>query len=298
MIRVIPRLDIKGPNLVKGIHLEGLRVLGPPEEFSRRYYDAGADELLYVDAVASLYGRNSLLEIVERTARTIFIPLTVGGGIRTLEDIQRVLRVGADKVALNTAALERPELIREAATKFGSSTVTISIDAKKTREGAYVAYTGNGRDNSGRDVVAWACECAALGAGEILLTSIDRDGTGEGYDLELTESVATAVDIPVIACGGAGSAEHVAEAVLRGKADAVSAGSILHYPIAKELADSGADLGRAANSGSSRKRSATTGSPGPRYPASRPRWPTRVSRAGHTRMRPPHKHERRAGQIA
>jgi cyclase len=228
-VRIIPRLDIKGPNLVKGIHLEGLRVLGKPETFARYYYESGADELVYIDAVASLYGRNSLLEIVERTSKEIFIPLTVGGGLRTIEDIQKVLKAGADKVAVNTAAIGRPALIGEASEKFGSSTVVVSIAAKKKENGKYEAYTDNGRERSGLDVLEWAKECEERGAGEILLTSIDRDGTGLGYDIDLIQSVAGAVSVPVIACGGAGEIGHVFEAASAGRADAVSMGSLLHY---------------------------------------------------------------------
>lgn len=228
-VRIIPRLDIKGPNLVKGIRLEGLRVLGKPEAFARAYYEQGADELLYMDVVASLYSRNSLLEIVERTAKDIFIPLTVGGGLRTLEDIKAVLRAGADKVSLNTAAIAAPELIREAASRFGSSTIVVSVEAIRTLDGRYEASTDNGRQETGRDAVRWAVRAAELGAGELLVTSVDREGTGEGYDLELIRQIADAVSIPVIACGGAGTVDHVVQAVEQGRADAVCVASMLHY---------------------------------------------------------------------
>jgi imidazole glycerol-phosphate synthase subunit HisF len=227
-VRLIARLDIKGPDLVKGVQLEGLRVLGRPEAFARRYYLQGADELIYMDVVASLYGRNSLLDIVTRTSESLAIPLTVGGGLRTLDDIQSVLRAGADKVALNTAALADPELIRRAAERFGSSTIVVSIEAKQTASG-YEAYTHGGRERTGTDAIAWAAQAAQQGAGEILLTSIDRDGTGRGYDLELVRAVTRTVTIPVIACGGAGSAEHVVEVVGAAGADAVGVASILHY---------------------------------------------------------------------
>src|SRR5574341_1652307 len=166
--RIIPRLDIKGPNLVKGIHLEGLRVLGKPDRFARCYYEHGADELLYMDVVASLYGRNSLLEIVARTSKEIFIPLTVGGGLRTLDDIKEALRAGADKVSLNTAAIGNPELVREASRRFGSSTIVVSIEAVKKPDGSYEAYTDNGRERTGVDALQWAVQAAELGAGEIL----------------------------------------------------------------------------------------------------------------------------------
>jgi cyclase len=236
-VRVIARLDIKGPDLVKGIHLEGLRVLGRPERFARHYYEEGADELIYMDVVASLYGRNSLFDLVSRTASEVFVPLTVGGGLRTLEDIRTMLRAGADKVAINTAAIRRPEFIREAAQAFGSSTIVVSIEAIQRGEGAWEAYTDNGRERTGVDAVAWAREPVALGAGEILLTSIDREGTGKGFDLELTRTVADAVDVPVIASGGAGRAEDVLEVVLAGHADAVALASIVHYDAIDRLAD-------------------------------------------------------------
>ncbi len=228
-VRIIARLDIKGPNLVKGIHLEGLRVLGKPERFARHYYEQGADELLYMDVVASLYQRNSLLPIIERTAREIFIPLTVGGGLRTTEDIRAVFLAGADKVALNTAAIARPEFIREAAQRFGSSAVVVSIEAIRTSGGRYEAYTDNGRQRTGVDAFEWARRAADLGAGELMITSIDREGTGKGFDLELTRTIAEAVAIPVIACGGAGQIAHVYEVIARGHADAVCLASILHY---------------------------------------------------------------------
>jgi cyclase len=228
-IRVIPRLDIKGPNLVKGVHLEGLRVLGKPEEFARRYWLEGADELIYIDIVASLYQRNSLLDIVERTASEIFVPLTVGGGIRTTDDIASLLRAGADKVAVNTAAIARPAFLTEAARMFGSQCIVLSIEAKRHGRGVWEAYTDNGRERSGRDAVAWAKEGVRLGAGEILVTSVDQEGTGRGYDLELVGAIATQVPIPVIACGGAGDPQDVVDAVLIGKADAVALARILHY---------------------------------------------------------------------
>lgn len=228
-IRIIPRLDIKGPNLVKGIHLEGLRVLGKPEEFARYYYENGADELIYLDVVASLYGRNSLLDIVQKTAKKIFIPLTVGGGLRTLDDIKAVLRAGADKVSLNTVAVKNPEIVKKAAKRFGSSTILISIEAVKQENGQYLAFTDNGREYTGLDVLAWAKRMERLGAGEIMLTSVDREGTGLGYDIELTKKVSEAVSIPVIACGGAGKVEHLQEVIAQGKADAVSLASMLHY---------------------------------------------------------------------
>lgn len=238
-LRVIARLDIKGANLVKGIHLEGLRVLGKPETYARAYYEGGADELIYMDTVATLYGRNSLLPIVEKTANEIFIPLTVGGGIRSIDDMRAILRAGADKVALNTAAIQRPELIGEAARAFGSSTVVISIEAIRRPDGTYECYTDNGRGPTGVDAVQWAARAAALGAGEILLTSIDREGTGKGFDLELVNRVSDAASVPVIASGGAGSAAHVADVIERGGADAVALASLLHYDVFRRVVKDG-----------------------------------------------------------
>lgn len=228
-VRIIPRLDIKGPNLVKGIHLEGLRVLGQPSDFARHYYEQGADELIYMDVVASLYQRNSLLSLIEKASQEIFIPLTVGGGLRTIEDIRKVLRAGADKVSLNTAAIADPTFITKAARTFGSSTIVISIEAIKKLDGTYEAFTDNGREETGLNAVEWAKRVEELGAGEIYLTSIDREGTGKGFDVDLTQKIATKVSIPVISCGGAGSSNDVVQAVNEGKADAVSLASILHY---------------------------------------------------------------------
>ena len=238
-IRIIPRLDIKGPNLVKGIHMEGLRVLGKPEHFAQYYYENGADELVYMDVVASLYGRNSLLHIIERTSKNIFIPLTVGGGLRTLDDIRTVLEAGADKVSINTAAIKRPELVKEASRRFGSSTIVISIEAIKKSDGCYEAYTDNGREKTGVDVFEWALRVVDLGAGEIMLTSIDQEGTGTGFDLELTRKVSESVPIPIIACGGAGKISHINDVFTEGKADAVSLASILHYNFVKQYKTKG-----------------------------------------------------------
>ena len=228
-IRIIPRLDIKGPNLVKGIHFEGLRVLGKPERFARFYYENGADELIYVDTVASLYGRNSLLNMIEKTAREIFIPLTVGGGLRNIEDIRAVLRAGADKVSINTAAIARPELIREASHTFGSSTIVVAIEAIRKPDGAYEAYVNYGRDQTHVDVFEWARHAVELGAGELMVTSINTEGTGKGFDLELTRRVSENVSVPVIASGGAGRVTHVYDVINQGKADAVALASMLHY---------------------------------------------------------------------
>ncbi|HYU44720.1 MAG TPA: imidazole glycerol phosphate synthase cyclase subunit [Terriglobales bacterium] len=242
-LRVIPRLDIKGPNLVKGIHLEGLRAIGEPARFARHYYQQGADELLYIDIVASLYGRNGLLDLIERTAQEIFIPLTVGGGLRTIDDIRSTLRAGADKIAINTAAVRRPEFIREAACKFGSSTVVLSIEAMKRPDGSYEAYTDNGREKTGLDACEWAVRGVELGAGEVLVTSIDREGTGLGFDLELSRRIAESVPVPVIACGGAASAEHVKQAALVGQVQGAGIASMLHYNYVKRINTNGDHFG-------------------------------------------------------
>jgi len=228
-IRIIPRLDIKGPNLVKGIHFEGLRVLGKPEEFAGFYYRNGADELFYQDAVASLYGRNSLLEIIRRTSKNIFIPLCVGGGLRTIGDVRDVLRAGADKVAINTAAIKSPDLIKASAETFGSSTIVASIEAVKNRNDMYEACIDYGRELTGQDAVKWAENAAELGAGELLITSIDREGTGKGYDIELIKQIAESVSVPVIAGGGCGCLEHLSDVIDSAKANAVSLASSLHY---------------------------------------------------------------------
>lgn len=228
-IRVIPRLDIKGSNVIKGVHLEALRIVGDPHQLATKYYKEGADELIYIDVVASLYGRNNLLEIVEHAARDIFIPLTVGGGIRTLQDIRQALRSGADKVAINTHATKHPDFITEAANTFGSSCIVGSIEAKCVGENKWEAYTDNGRVVTGLDVVIWAKKLEELGAGELLITSIDQEGTAKGYDIELIKRIAPEVSIPVIACGGAGNPEHIAKVIQEGHADAVSAAHIFHY---------------------------------------------------------------------
>jgi cyclase len=206
-----------------------LRVLGKPDNFARYYYENGADELIYMDAVASLYGRNSLLDIIEKTAREIFIPLTVGGGLRNIDDIRAVLRAGADKVSLNTAVISNPDLIHEASRTFGSSTIVASIEAIRKSDGAYEAYVNYGRDRTDVDVFEWARRAVELGAGELMVTSINQEGTGEGFDLELTRRIAESVSVPVIAGGGAGNLNDVLDVINRGKAEAVALASILHY---------------------------------------------------------------------
>lgn len=228
-VRLIARLDIKGPNLIKGVHLEGLRVIGDPQEYSRRYYEEGADELIYMDTVASLYGRNNLTDIVSRTARDVFVPMTVGGGIRSIEDVKTILRAGADKVAINTAATKRPELITEVAKRFGSQCMVLSIEAKRVAPGKWEVYTDNGRERTGMDVREWAINGAELGAGEILLTSVDKEGTTKGFDIDLIRCICGAVPIPVIVSGGMGSPADLFEAINDGGADAVAMAHVLHY---------------------------------------------------------------------
>jgi len=243
--RLIARLDIKGPNLVKGIHLEGLRVIGDPAERAVQYYREGIDELIYVDIVASLYGRNNLIEVVDRTASELFVPLTVGGGIRTLEDIHRLLRAGADKVSINTGAVNDPSLISRASRTYGSQCIVLSIEAKRRRDGpGWEAYTDNGRERTGVDAVEWAQRGVSLGAGEILLTSVDAEGARKGFDLDLVDAIAPCVPVPVIVSGGAGSAADVGAAFSHG-ADAVAIASMLHYGThtVAGLKDELADLG-------------------------------------------------------
>lgn len=228
-IRIVPRLDIKGENVVKGVRLEGLRVVGRPEEFARRYYAEGADEILFVDIVASLYGRNSILCVVERAAREIFVPLTVGGGLRTLDDIAGALRAGADKVAINTAGIRRPAFLAQAAERFGSQCIVLNLEAKRRGPGQWEALTDNGRETTGRDALTWVEEAQALGVGEVLVTSVDQEGTRKGFDCELTAAVRARAKVPVIACGGAGGADHVAECIRVADVDGVACAAILHY---------------------------------------------------------------------
>lgn len=228
-VRIIARLDIKGPNLIKGIQLEGLRVIGDPQIYAESYYRSGIDELIYIDTVASLYERNNLSEIIKHTAQNVFIPLTVGGGIRSVENVKELLRAGADKVAINTAATRNPDLIRQVSRRFGSQCMVLSIEAKKVSDGKWEAYIDNGREHTGLDVMEWALRGEQLGAGEILLTSVDREGTRKGFDVELVRSVSQAVGIPVIASGGLGSIEHLADVVNSGFADAVAIADALHY---------------------------------------------------------------------
>lgn len=228
-VRLIARLDIKGANLIKGIHLEGLRVIGNPNEFALKYYREGADELLYMDSVASLYGRNNLSDLLKKTAENIFIPITAGGGVRTVEDASQLLRCGADKVAVNTAATKDPQLITKISRRFGSQCMVLSIEAKRLGDGRWEVMTDNGREHTGMDVVDWAINGQKLGAGEILLTSIDQEGTRRGFDLELNKEVSDSLDIPVIASGGMGSLGDLVSVVHQGQVNAVAMADILHY---------------------------------------------------------------------
>jgi len=229
ILRLIARLDIKGPNLIKGIHLEGLRVMGSPNEYALNYYKQGADELIYMDCVASLYGRNHLGEIIKEAVKDIFIPITVGGGIRSIENVRAILRSGADKVAINTAAVADSKIISDVARQFGSQCMVLSIEAKKMGNDQWEVYTDNGRERTGLDVVEWAKFCVSNGAGEILLTSVDREGTRKGFDIELVNAVSSVVNVPVIASGGMGKPEDLLQVVFEGGADAVAMADILHY---------------------------------------------------------------------
>ena len=256
VIRIIPRLDIKGPNLIKGLQFDGNRVLGSAAEFAGIYYEEGADELIYQDAVASLYLRNSLHDIVRKTADNIFVPLTVAGGIRSVKNIRELLRAGADKVAINTAATQNPKLLEEAAKAFGSQCIVSSIEAFR-KGGKYQVWVDFGREVTELDAIQWAKQVENLGVGEILLTSINNEGMGRGYDLELIHAVSSMVSIPVIACGGAGCVEDFARAAIEAGADAISAASVFHYHYAEakpkqktmQLSEGGLRMGRQVDSG-------------------------------------------------
>lgn len=229
-IRIVARLDVKAPNLVKGIQFEGLRKLGDPHQFAKKYYLQGVDEIYYEDIVASLYDRNGLFDLIEETTSDIFVPVTVGGGLRTIEDVSRALRFGADKVSINSAAIKRPELISEVAARFGSQAMVLSIQAKRTNSG-WEAYFDNGREHSGVDAVQWALEGEKLGAGELIVASVDQEGTGNGYDVELMRAVTEIVKIPVVASGGMGKLDHIRDVAENGRIDALAIARSIHYDI-------------------------------------------------------------------
>ncbi|HEX5630003.1 MAG TPA: imidazole glycerol phosphate synthase subunit HisF [Usitatibacteraceae bacterium] len=227
--RIIPCLDVHAGRVVKGVNFVSLRDAGDPVEVARRYDEAGADEITFLDITASSDARDTIVPVIERVAEQVFIPLTVGGGVRKVEDVRKLLNAGADKVSINTAAVENPQLVADCAQRFGSQAIVVAVDAKSAGPGRWEVYTHGGRRPTGKDAVEWAARMAALGAGEILLTSMDRDGTKSGFDLELTRAVARAVPVPVIASGGVGTLEHLAQGVEIGEADAVLAASIFHY---------------------------------------------------------------------
>jgi len=227
--RIIPCLDVTAGRVVKGTNFVDLRDAGDPVEIARRYDEQGADEVAFLDITASSDQREIILHVVESCAAQVFIPLTVGGGVRSISDVRRLLNAGADKVSINTAAVENPELVAEAAAKVGNQCIVVAIDAKQSAPGAWQVYTHGGRRNTGIDALAWARRVQELGAGEILLTSMDRDGTRNGFDLALTRAVSDAVEVPVIASGGVGNLQHLADGVTEGRADAVLAASIFHF---------------------------------------------------------------------
>ena len=227
--RIIARLDIKNSNLVKGVHLEGLRVLGDPKEYALHYYDQGADEIMFQDVVASLYDRNQLIELITYIANNVFIPITVGGGIKSIVDIEKILTAGADKVSINTKAIKNPDFIYEAAKKFGSSTISITVETIKDGEGEYYVYAESGREYTGLKLLNWVKQVQELGAGELIITSVDNEGTGEGFDLTLMKMVNRISSIPVIAHGGAGSVDHIYDVINKCKVDAVMIASLIHF---------------------------------------------------------------------
>ena len=227
-VRIIPCLDVDAGRVVKGVRFENLRDAGDPAELAARYNDEGADEIVFYDITASSGGRDTMIDVVRRTAEEVFIPLTVGGGVRTLEDARRLLRVGADKVSINTSAVARPELIGEMSKEFGAQCVVVGIDVRRA-PGGFEVYTHGGRKPTGLDAVSWAAECQRLGAGEVVLNSMDRDGTRDGFDLKLTRQVVDACTLPVVASGGVGSLDHLVDGARLGGADAVLAASVFHY---------------------------------------------------------------------
>lgn len=235
-LRLIARLDVKNQYVIKGIHLEGLRKIGYPIELAKKYYEQGIDEIVFMDAVASLYGRNNLFHIIEAACKEVFIPITIGGGIREVKDIEFALKSGADKIALNTQAIKNPDLVREASRIYGSQCIVGSIEAKKKGSGKWEAYVDNGREETGIDVMEWAKKLEQLGAGELMVTSIDQEGTKKGFDMELVKQISALVSIPVIASGGAGNINHLKEVANETQVGAVAVASLIHYNLA-EVAD-------------------------------------------------------------
>jgi len=227
--RIIPCLDVTAGRVVKGVNFQELRDAGDPVEIARRYDEQGADELTFLDITASSDERDIILHVIESVAEQVFIPLTVGGGVRAVDDVRRLLNAGADKISMNTAAVQSPQLVADASARYGAQCIVVAIDAKAVAPGRWEVFTHGGRRPTGRDVIEWAREVERLGAGEILLTSMDRDGTRQGFDLALTRAVSDAVSIPVIASGGVGNLQHLAEGVTQGRADAVLAASIFHF---------------------------------------------------------------------
>jgi imidazole glycerol-phosphate synthase subunit HisF len=229
-VRLIARLDIKGPKLIKGINLEGVRVVGDPHEYAKNYFHQGIDEILYMDSVATLYGRNSLAGLVRETTEDVFVPMTVGGGLRSLADVDEMMRAGADKVAINTAAVRRPELLTEVSRRYGSQAMVLSLEAKRRPSGkGWEVYVDLGREKTDMDVIDWVQRAVDLGAGEVLVTSVDKEGMRAGFDVELVRAICDVVDVPVIASGGMGTLDHASTVIEQGGADAVAMAHVLHY---------------------------------------------------------------------
>jgi cyclase len=247
-LRLIARLDVKNQHVIKGIHLEGLRKIGDPIELANNYYKQGIDEIVFIDAVASLYGRNNLFHIIEAACKKVFIPITIGGGIREVKDIEFALKSGADKIAINTQAIKNPSLIKKSSRIYGSQCIVGSIEAKRKDSGKWEAYVDNGREETGIDALEWAKELEQLGAGELIVTSIDQDGTKKGFDIKLVKEISESVSIPVIASGGAGNIGHIKDVAQQTQVGAVALASLIHYnvsdiPIIKsELNQSGIDI--------------------------------------------------------
>lgn len=232
-IRIAARIDVKNEHVIKGIHLEGLRKIGDPNIIAKKYYENGIDEIIFMDAVAAYYDRNSLSHIIEKACRNVFVPITVGGGIRTINDIHTALRSGADKVAINTRAIKDPSFIKRASKIFGSQCIVISVEAKRNSDNTWQAYFDNGREPSGKNAIEWVKEAEELGAGEIMITSIDAEGTKKGFDIDLNHAVAEVSSLPIIASGGAGKIEHIDSLLSKADIDAVALASLLHYEIAE-----------------------------------------------------------------